>query len=61
MKFWKEHQPLRISLISIFFVIGMILLIVGWKMQGSLTGLGIMVLGLAFLLASLAIYNKPFE
>ena len=61
MKFWKEHQPLRITLITLFFVLGMVLLIMGWKMTASLTGLGIMILGLALLLAALALYNVTFD
>ena len=61
MQFWKEHQPLRITLITIFFVLGMVLLIMGWKMHASLAGLGIMVLGVALLLAALALYNATFD
>ena len=61
MKFWKEHTALRVSLISIFVICGIVLLIVGWKMTGKLSGLGIMLAGLALLLLALAIYNKPFE
>ena len=37
------------------------LVIVGWPRAGQLAGLGIMILGVALLLAALAIYNKPFE
>lgn len=61
MKFWKEHQPLRISLITVCFILGMVLLFLGWKMQGNLTGLGIMIVGLALLLAALALYNATFD
>ena len=61
MKFWKEHSTLRVSLIAGFFIIGMILVIVGWKMTGKMAGLGLMILGLILLLAALMIYNKPFE
>ena len=61
MKFWKEHQPLRITLITILFVVGMALLILGWKMTATLSGLGIMILGLALLLAGLALYNVTFD
>ena len=31
---------LRLSLITAFFVVGLILVIVGWKMTGQLSGLG---------------------
>lgn len=61
MKFWKEHMGLRLSLITAFFVVGLILVIVGWKMTGQLSGLGLMILGVVLLLAALMIYNKPFE
>ena len=61
MKFWKEHMGLRTFLILAFFVVGMALLIVGWKMTGQLAGLGLMILGLVLLLAALMLYNKPFE
>lgn len=61
MKFWKEHMGLRLSLITAFFVVGLVLVIVGWKMTGQLGGLGLMVLGVVLLLAALMIYNKPFE
>lgn len=59
--FWKEHEKLRFALIAIFFVIGLVLTIVGWKMTGQLAGLGLMVVGLVFLLSAMLIYNKPFQ
>ena len=61
MAFWKEHPALRIVLIAVLFVLAITLVIVGWTMTGELAGLGIMFLGVALLLAALAIYNKPFE
>ena len=61
MAFWKEHSALRIVLIAVLFVLAITLVIVGWTMTGELAGLGIMILGVALLLAALAIYNKPFE
>ncbi len=60
-KFWKEHVALRLSLIALFFVLGLVLVIAGWKMTGELAGLGIMVLGVIVLLAAIFIYNAPFE
>ena len=59
-KYLKEHVALRITLISVLFVIGMILIFVGWKMTGKLSGLGIMLGGLALLLVALYFYNKPY-
>ncbi len=61
MKFWKEHVSLRVSLIAAFFLLGMALIVAGWKMTGQLAGLGIMLVGVVFLLTSLLVYNKPFE
>ena len=45
MNFWKNHTTLRGVLIVLFFVIGMVLTIAGWKMTGQLKGLGIMLVG----------------
>lgn len=61
MNFWKEHVSLRLGIIAGFFVVGLILVIGGWKMTGQLSGLLIMLAGLVLLLAALMIYNKPFE
>lgn len=61
MKFWKEHVALRVTLITVFALLGVIAVISGWKMTGELKGLGIMIVGVLFLIAALAIYNKPFE
>ncbi len=43
------------------FIGGFALLICGWKQTGQLGGLGLMLLGVALLLGTLALYNKPFE
>ena len=40
---------------------GAVLVIAGWKQTGQLSGLGLMILGVALLLAALMVYNKPFE
>lgn len=60
-KFWKEHATLRVILIAVFFFAGLGLTVGGWTMTGKLLGLGIMVLGVAFLLAALWLYNKVFQ
>lgn len=60
-KFWKEHVALRLILIALFFVLGVGLVISGWKMTGQLAGLGIMLVGILALLAAMFIYNAPFE
>lgn len=61
MEFWKEHTKLRVTLIALFFILGIALVIAGWKMTGQLKGLGIMIVGVVCLLVALAIYNKPFD
>ena len=61
MKFWKEHEKLRIVIMVVTFVLGLVLLFAGWKMTGSIVGLGIMIVGVIFLLTTLLVYNKPFE
>ena len=57
--FWKDHASLRAVLITIFFVLGLTLTIVGWKMTGKLEGLGLMLVGMIFLLTALFVYNAP--
>ena len=61
MRFWKEHTTLRAVLMAIFVVLGFVLLSVGWKMTGQLTGLALMLAGVVLLLTALMLYNKPFE
>lgn len=61
MNFWKEHMKLRTALIALFFLLGLVLTFVGWKMTGKLAGLGLMILGIIFLLAALMVYNKPYQ
>ena len=61
MNFWKTHTSLRGVLILVFFVLGIILTIVGWKMTGELLGLGLMLLGIIFLLTALFVYNALYK
>ena len=58
---WKKLATLRVILISLFFVAGIVLTIVGWKMTGKLEGLGIMCLGIILLLTALFVYNAPYR
>jgi hypothetical protein len=60
MNFWKEHVVLRLVLIAAFFVVGLVLVIGGWKMTGEMAGLIRMVIGVLMLLVALYIYNKPY-
>ena len=61
MNFWKNHTTLRSVLIVLFFVIGMVMTIAGWEMTGKLIGLGIMCVGMVFLLAALFVYNALYK
>ena len=58
---WKNQEKLRVFLIGLFFALGLILTFVGWKMTGKLLGLGIMCVGMVFLLAALFIYNALYN
>lgn len=61
MNFWKEHTTLRGILILLFFVLGMILTVAGWKMTGKLEGLGLILVGIIFLLVALFVYNAAYK
>ena len=62
IKFWKEHTTLRVVLIAVAFFVGLFLVFFGWKnMPGTIPGLAVMFVGLAFLLFALWLYNKPFQ
>ena len=61
MNFWKNHTTLRGALIVLFFVLGMILTIAGWKMTGKLEGLGLMLVGIILLLVALFVYNAMYK
>ena len=61
MNFWKNHVTLRAVLIILFFVVGMVLTVVGWKMTGKLEGLGLMLVGIVFLLVALFVYNAAYK
>lgn len=60
-EFLKEHPVIRMCIIAVLFLAGLVLVFTGWKLTGSLSGLGRMVLGVALLIAAIAVYNKPFE
>ena len=59
--FWKTHPALRIMLMIVLFVLSIALVVAGWKMTGQLAGLGIKLVGVALLLAVLAIYNATYQ
>ena len=60
--YWKNHPALRMVLMLVLFVLALVLVVSGWKMTGQqLAGLGIMLVGVALLLAVLAIYNATYQ
>ena len=59
--YWKTHPALRIVLMIVLFVLSIALVVAGWKMTGQLAGLGIMLVGVALLLAVLVIYNATYQ
>ena len=59
--YWKNHPALRIVLMIVLFMLSIALVVAGWKMTGQLAGLGIMLVGVALLLAVLAIYNATYQ
>ena len=61
MNFWKNHTALRFILIALFFVVGLVLTLVGWSMTGKLAGLGLMLLGIILLLTALFVYNAAYK
>ena len=61
MNFWKNHVALRFVVIALFFVVGLVLTFVGWKMTGKLEGLGLMLVGIVFLLTALFVYNAAYK
>lgn len=58
---WKKQEKLRVILMALFFIAGLALTFVGWKMTGKLEGLGLMILGIIFLLTTLFLYNAPYN
>ena len=60
MKFWKKHLALRAVLMILFFVVGLVLVLAGWRMTGQLVGLGLMLIGIVLMLTTLLLYNKAY-
>ena len=61
MDFFKNHATLRGILIVLFFALGMVLTIAGWRMTGKLEGLGLMLVGIVLLLTALFVYNASYS
>ena len=61
MEFFKNNPGIRMVLITVSFVIAVFLVVTGWQMTGQMAGLIKMMVGVAFLLVALKIYNITFE
>lgn len=61
MNFMKENPKIRVILIAVNFLLALFFVITGWKMTGEMIGLIKMLIGVAFLLVSLKVYNITFE
>lgn len=61
MKHNESNPMVRVILMLVLFVLALVLVVVGWKMTGQLAGLGIMIVGVALLLAVLYIYNNKYQ
>ena len=60
-EFFKENPGIRIIAILVSFIVAVFLVITGWQMTGEMAGLIKMMVGVAFLLVALKIYNINFE
>ena len=61
MKHNESNPMVRMILMLVLFVLALALVVAGWKMTGQLAGLGIMIVGVALLLAVLYIYNSKYQ
>ena len=61
MKHNESNPMVRVVLMLVLFVLALVLVVAGWKMTGQLAGLGIMIVGVALLLAVLYIYNNKYQ
>ncbi len=61
MKHNESNPMVRVILMLVLFVLALVLVVAGWKMTGQLAGLGIMIVGVALLLAVLYIYNSKYQ
>ena len=61
MEFFKQNPGVRMILILVSFIIAIFFVITGWQMTGQMAGLIKMMVGVAFLLVALKIYNITFE
>lgn len=57
----SKESKLRVFFMILFMIFGLLLTIWGWTITGKLLGLGLMLAGIAFLLTSLYLYNKPYK
>lgn len=61
MKHNESNPMVRVILMLVLFVLALVLVVAGWKMTGQPAGLGLMIVGVALLLAVLYIYNNKYQ
>ena len=61
MEFFKQNPGVRMILILVSFIVAIFFVITGWQMTGQMAGLIKMMVGVAFLLVALKVYNVTFE
>lgn len=61
MKHNESNPMVRVILMLVLFVLALVLVVAGWKMTGQPAGLGLMLVGVALLLAVLYIYNNKYQ
>ena len=61
MELMKQNPKVRVLLIIVNFLLALFFVITGWKMTGEMVGLIKMMVGVAFLLVALKVYNVTFE
>ena len=54
-------NALRLFLIAFSLICGIALVFLGWLPTGKISGLALMILGIALLILSLYLYNKKYS
>ena len=58
---FNQDSRLRAIFIAAFFTLGITLVYFGWSIKGEMSGLVTMLFGVALLLTSIFVYNKPYK
>ncbi|MBO5852939.1 MAG: hypothetical protein J6Q74_03930 [Clostridia bacterium] len=58
---FNSNSRLRSAIIALLFVLGVIIVYIGWTMTGKVSGLLLMIFGVILLLTAVFVYNKPYR